>query len=78
MTKVVYFALPSSLTTTGLEKLSAKNVEFLPAVGPMVSYAKKAKKVTKMANPVSAAARGISVISEFYFGKEATLSRGFY
>ena len=39
MTKVVYFALPSSLTTTGLEKLSAKNAEFFPAVGPMVSYA---------------------------------------
>ena len=75
MTKVVYFALPSSLTTAGLEKLSAKNAEFLSAVGPMVSYA---KKVTKMANPVSAAARVISVISEFYFGKGATLSRGFY
>ena len=78
MTKVVYFALPSSLTTAGLEKLSAKNADFLPAAGPMVSYAKKAKKDTKMANPVNAAARVISVISEFYFGKGATLSKGFY
>ena len=45
MTKVVYFVLPSSLMTTGLQQLGLKSAEFLPAVGPVVSYAKKAKKV---------------------------------
>ena len=44
MTKVVYFALPSSLTAAGLENLGAKSAEFLSAVGPVMSYTKKAKK----------------------------------
>ena len=45
MTKVIYFVLPSSLMMTGLQQLGLKSAEFLPAVGPVVSYAKKAKKV---------------------------------
>lgn len=74
MIKVVYFILPSGLTEVGLENLGLKSVDFLPVVGPSVSYLKKAKKVTKMANPINAGARGISVISEFCFGKAAVLS----
>ena len=74
MTKVVYFVLPSGLTEVGLQKLGLKSIDFLPVVGPSVSYLRKAKKVTKIANPVNAAARGISTISEFCFGKAATLS----
>ena len=46
MTKVVYFILPSSLTEVGLQKLGLKSVDFLPVVGPTVSYLRKAKKVT--------------------------------
>ena len=46
MTKVVYFILPSSLTEVGLQNLGLKSVDFLPVVGPTVSYLRKAKKVT--------------------------------
>lgn len=45
MTKVVYFVLPSGLTEVGLQKLGLKSIDFLPVVGPSVSYLRKAKKV---------------------------------
>lgn len=74
MTKIVYFTLPSSLTAAGLEKLGLKTTEFLPIVGPTLEFTKKAKKITKISNPITATSRGIGVLFDFCFGKTGAVT----
>jgi len=74
MVHITYFVIPSGLAAKGLEKIGSKASDFLPVVGPFLNYSKRARKVTNMANPVAATARGIATISDFCFGKTTTLS----
>lgn len=69
MTKITYF-----ITPTGLVKIGTKAAEFVPILGPTLEYAKKAKKITEMTDPVSATSRGIGIMFNYCFGKAGALS----
>ena len=69
MTQMIYFITPKSLI-----KITTKAGEFLPIVGPTLTYTKKAQKMTDLANPVSATSRGVGMMFEYCFGKAAKIS----
>ena len=69
MTKITFFVTPKTLV-----KVTTKAGEFLPIVGPMLSYTKNAQKMTELADPVSATSRGIGMMFEYCFGKTAKVS----
>lgn len=69
MTQIVYFVTPKTLV-----KITTKAGEFLPMIGPTLSYTKKAQKMTDLVNPVSAGSRGIGMMFEYCFGKAAKVS----
>lgn len=69
MIKIMYFVTPS-----GLVKVGAKAIEFIPMIGPSLTFTKKAKKFTQISNPVSAGSKGIGLIFNYCFGKTAALS----
>lgn len=69
MTNVVLFVTPKSLV-----KIASKSAEFVPILGPTVEYTKKAKKMTDLADPVSATSRGIGMMFNYCFGKTAAVS----
>ena len=69
MAKIIYFITPK-----GLVKITTKAGEFIPVLGPALTYTKKAQKMTDLADPVSASSRGIRMMFEYCFGKAAKLS----
>ena len=69
MTKLIYFITPKSII-----KIGSKATEFIPILGPMAQYTKKAKKVTELSDPVSAISRGIGIIFNYCFGKAGAMS----
>ena len=69
MTKIIYF-----LTPTSIIKVGTKAVEFVPIVGPFMTYAKKATKATELSNPVSATSRGIGLMFNHCFGKVGAIT----
>ena len=69
MTKIIYFITPQSII-----KVGSKATEFIPILGPMAQYTKKAKKVTELNNPVSATSRGIGIMFNYCFGKVGAMS----
>ena len=69
MTKILYFITPSSLVKIGI-----KAGEFIPVVGPALTFSKKAKKITEMTDPVSASSRGIGIVFNYCFGKAGAVS----
>lgn len=64
MTKIIYFITPQSIIKVGSEA-----TDFIPILGPIAQYTKKAKKVTELSNPVSATSRGIGIMFNYCFGK---------
>lgn len=69
MTKIIYFITPKSLI-----KVAGKGAEFLPVLGPVAQYTKKAKKITKLSDPVSATSRGIGIMFNYCFGKAGAMT----
>ena len=69
MTKIIYFVRPKTII-----KLGSKTVEFIPILGPMAQYTKKAKKVTQLSDPVSATSRGIGIMFDHCFGKAGAMT----
>ena len=69
MVQIIYFVKPKTFV-----KLTTKAGEFLPIIGPTLTYTKKAQKMTELADPVSAASRGVGMMFEFCFGKTAKVS----
>ena len=69
MTQIIYFVTPKSII-----KITSKAGEFLPIIGPTLTYTKKAQKMTELANPISATSRGIGMMFEYCFGKTAKVS----
>ena len=69
MTKIIYFITPKSII-----KVGSKAAEFIPILGPLAQYTKKAKKVTELSDPVSATSRGIGVMFNYCFGKAGAMS----
>ena len=69
MTKIIYFVTPQSLV-----KIGTKGAEFIPILGPTLEYTKKAKKITKMTDPVSASSQGIGILFKYCFGKTGAVS----
>jgi len=64
MTTILYFVTPRSLV-----KIGSKAAEFIPVLGPALDFTKKAKKVTEMADPISASSRGIGMMFNFFLVK---------
>ena len=64
MVQIRFFISPKSFV-----KVVTKAGEFVPIVGPLVTYTKNAQKATELANPVSATSRGIGLMFESCFGK---------
>ena len=64
MTTILYFVTPKTLA-----KIGGKAAKFIPILGPTVEYTKKAKKITEIADPVSASSRGIGILFNYCFGK---------
>ena len=69
MTKVIYFITPTSII-----KVGSKAAEFVPIVGPWMTYTKKATKATQLSNPVSATSRGIGLMFNHCFGKVGAIT----
>lgn len=69
MTKPIYFITPHSIV-----KVVYKLGEFAPGIGSSLSFTKKAEKLTKLTDPVSASARGIGLVFNFCFGKAGAVS----
>ena len=69
MTKIIYFITPQSII-----KVGSKTTEFIPILGPMAQYTKKAKKVTERSNRVIATLRGIGIMFNYCFGKVGAMS----
>lgn len=69
MTKITYFVTPRSLV-----KIGVKASEFIPILGPTLTYTKKAKKITEMTDPVSATSRGVGMLFNYCFGKAGALT----
>lgn len=69
MAKIIDFVTPKALV-----KITNKAGEFIPIIGPMLTYTKKAQKMTDLADPVSATSKGIGVMFEYCFGKTAKVS----
>ena len=66
---IIYFITPKSIA-----KLTSKAAEFIPIIKPSLEFTKKAKKVTKMTDPVSASLRGIEILFNYCFGKAGAVS----
>ena len=69
MTAILYFVTPSSFV-----KIASKAGEFIPVLGPLLDFSKKAKKITEMTDPVGASSRGIGIVFNFCFGKAGAVS----
>ena len=69
MTRIVYFITPKSFV-----KIGSKAAEFIPVIGPTFDFTKKAKKVSEMADPISASSRGVGIIFNYCFGKAGAVS----
>ena len=66
---IIYFIKPKSII-----KVGSKATEFIPILGPMAQYTKKAKKVTELSDPLSATSRGIGIMFNYCFGKVGAMS----
>ena len=69
VTKIIYFVTPTTII-----KIRNKFAEFIPILGPSLEFTKKAKRVTEMANPVSASSREIVILFNYCFGKAGAVS----
>ena len=69
MVRIFYFITPTSLA-----KIGSKAIEFIPVVGPTLDFTKKAKKMTELADPVSASSRGVGIVFNYCFGKAGAVS----
>ena len=58
MTSIIMFISPKPF----INKIASIGNEFVPVVGPMVKFTKKASKLTKITNPVTAASRGVGLV----------------
>jgi len=55
-------------------KIASKAGEFIPVVGPGITYIKKAKKVTGLTDPVSAGSKGMGTMFNVCFGKTGAIT----
>ena len=69
MTKIIYFVTPTIIV-----KVGSKAADFIQVLGPSLEFTKKAKKVTEIADPVSASSRGIRIFFNYCFGKADAVS----
>ena len=69
MTKILFFITPQRFV-----KIGARLGEFVPVIGPTFQFSKKARRVTEIANPVSASARGVGILFDYCFGKTGAVT----
>ena len=69
MTKILFFVTPKLVA-----RLGTKAAEFIPVLGPSTKFIKESKKITKLADPVSATSRGVGLLFNYCFGKAGAIS----